>query len=101
MNKEQQFFDLIFYQAGVDILNVDRLGKFQLTLDGIQRRDQLIYQFASDMNVPLVITMGGGYPKSNNDWEATISAHTNVYVQAFLFQNKRFLYQLDQQQHNT
>jgi acetoin utilization deacetylase AcuC-like enzyme len=77
-------FDLIFFQAGVDVLATDRLGKFSLTNKGVARRNELVYQFARDCNVPFVITMGGGYPK-NNDWTDILQAHANVYIQAYDF----------------
>jgi acetoin utilization deacetylase AcuC-like enzyme len=77
-------FDLIFYQAGVDVLGHDRLGRMSLTLDGVQRRNKLVYEFAQKLNVPLVITMGGGYPRTNN-WEPIISAHAGMYLQAHSF----------------
>ena len=46
----------------------------------------MVYKFAYDMNVPFIITMGGGYPNTN-DWEPIIQAHTDVFVQAYKFLN--------------
>lgn len=77
-------FDLIFFQAGVDVLEEDRLGRLALTQKGVQRRNDLVFQFAQDLNIPLVITMGGGYPRSN-DWTPILHAHANVYLQAHQF----------------
>ena len=51
--------DFIFYQAGVDALAEDRLGRLALTLEGLRRRDQMVREAAS--GIPLVITLGGGY----------------------------------------
>jgi acetoin utilization deacetylase AcuC-like enzyme len=76
--------DLIFFQAGVDVLQYDRLGRLALTPNGVQRRNQYVFEFARDLNVPLVITMGGGYPKKE-DWSPIIAAHANVYFQAHQF----------------
>ncbi|GKY99095.1 hypothetical protein MPSEU_000865000 [Mayamaea pseudoterrestris] len=77
-------FDLIFYQAGVDVLGHDRLGRMDLTLECVRRRNEMVYQFARDLNVPFVITMGGGYPRTD-DWEPIIEAHAGVYLQAYSF----------------
>jgi acetoin utilization deacetylase AcuC-like enzyme len=74
-------FDFIFFQAGVDILEDDRLGKMSITQNGIARRNKMVFDLARDLNVPLCITMGGGYPKK--DWEPILQAHSNVYIQAY------------------
>lgn len=80
-------FDVAFFQAGVDVLECDRLGKFDLTSRGVERRNQLVYEFAYEMNVPLIITMGGGYPsgRDNDAWTPIVDAHVNVYLQAYQF----------------
>lgn len=75
-------FDLIFYQAGVDIIENDRLGRMEISSKGLQKRNTMVYDFALKQGVPLVITMGGGYPKKD-DWEPILSAHTDVYVGAY------------------
>ena len=77
-------FDLIFYQSGVDILEDDRLGRMSITQKGVARRNELVFKFANKLNIPLVICMGGGYPRTD-DWTPIIEAHTNVYCQAHQF----------------
>ena len=59
-------WDLIFFQAGVDVLEVDRLGRMSLSPSAVARRNELVYEFASDLGVPLVICMGGGYPRRDD-----------------------------------
>jgi acetoin utilization deacetylase AcuC-like enzyme len=95
---ESRKFDLIFFQAGVDPLSADRLGRMDLSSDGLRRRNELVYQFAYNLQVPLVICMGGGYPKQiskgdvgskSDGWEEIIDAHANVYVQAYQFLDER------------
>ena len=76
-------FDLIFFQAGVDIHVEDRLGRLCVSPEGIKRRNAIVFEFAHRMKSPLIITMGGGYPK--DDWSAIIDAHAGVYVQAYHF----------------
>lgn len=53
--------DLILYQAGVDPLADDRLGRLALSQDGIDARDRLIATLARDRAIPLASTPGGGY----------------------------------------
>jgi acetoin utilization deacetylase AcuC-like enzyme len=68
--------ELILYQAGVDALAGDRLGRLALTHEGLRRRDERVFALAKRLGVPLVVTLGGGYGR---DIEATIAAHANVY----------------------
>jgi acetoin utilization deacetylase AcuC-like enzyme len=74
--------EIIFYQAGVDGLASDALGKLSLTLDGLARREQMVFALAKKLDVPLVITQGGGYSKPI---ELTAQAHANVYRGAARF----------------
>ena len=86
LHKNAGPFDFIFYQAGVDILAQDRLGRMSLSAEGVQRRDQLVFDFAANLlEIPMVITMGGGYPHSGADWSPILNSHANVYIQAYNF----------------
>jgi acetoin utilization deacetylase AcuC-like enzyme len=78
--------EIIFYQAGVDGLASDALGKLSLTPDGLAQRDQMVFEFAKKLDVPLVITQGGGYSKPI---ELTAQAHANVYLAAARFYAKQ------------
>ena len=73
-------FDYIFFQAGVDIIVDDRLGRLAVSPEGISKRNEIVFDFANRLKAPLCITMGGGYP--NKDWAPIIDAHANVYIQA-------------------
>jgi acetoin utilization deacetylase AcuC-like enzyme len=53
--------DLVFLQAGVDVLAQDRFGRMNLSKEGVAARDSLVYKFCFENGVPLVYTMGGGY----------------------------------------
>jgi acetoin utilization deacetylase AcuC-like enzyme len=77
-------FDLIFFQAGVDIHKDDRLGRLCVTSSGISQRNYLVFDFAHKMKCPLVITMGGGYP-NGSEGSSIIEAHTQVYFDAYQF----------------
>jgi acetoin utilization deacetylase AcuC-like enzyme len=67
-------FDMIFYQAGVDNLKEDSLGTFDLTFDGLMRRDKMVFEFSQ--GVPLAMAIGGGYA---NPIELTVQAHSNTF----------------------
>jgi acetoin utilization deacetylase AcuC-like enzyme len=71
-----QSFDIIFYQAGVDVLKEDSLGTFNLTFEGLIERDKMVFEFAKKLNLPIAMAMGGGYAKPI---ELTIKAHVNTY----------------------
>jgi acetoin utilization deacetylase AcuC-like enzyme len=78
-------FDFIFFQAGVDVHEEDRLGRMNLSSEGIRRRNRMVFNFARyEADAPMVITMGGGYPRTN-DWNVILDAHANVYLQAYDF----------------
>jgi acetoin utilization deacetylase AcuC-like enzyme len=67
--------DIVFYQAGVDPLNRDRLGRLALTHEGLMRRDAMVFKACRERSLPCVITLGGGYGKNVLD---TIEAHCNT-----------------------
>jgi acetoin utilization deacetylase AcuC-like enzyme len=52
--------DLVFFQAGVDIYEGDRLGKLKVTRRGLQQRNQIVFQYLQRRGVRCVVTMGGG-----------------------------------------
>jgi acetoin utilization deacetylase AcuC-like enzyme len=64
--------DVIFYQAGVDVLAGDRFGKLALTMQGVGERDRLVHAFAHSAGLPLVVTLGGGYAR---DIDRIVEAH--------------------------
>ena len=55
--------DLILYQAGVDGLEADALGKLNVSREGMRQRNRLVFETAEALGVPLVVFMGGGYAK--------------------------------------
>jgi acetoin utilization deacetylase AcuC-like enzyme len=67
--------DFIFYLAGADPYECDRLGRLKLTIDGLRRRDELVLGTCRAAALPVVITMGGGYA---NDIDAIITIHANT-----------------------
>jgi len=51
----------VIYDAGVDVHLKDRLGRLNITSDGIIARDQLILSFFLKRNIPVATVIGGGY----------------------------------------
>ncbi len=68
--------ELVLFQAGVDALASDRLGRLSLTLDGLRQRDSLVMGGARRRGVPLVVTIGGGY---SDPIEQTVAAHAQTF----------------------
>jgi acetoin utilization deacetylase AcuC-like enzyme len=68
--------DFIFYLAGVDILASDKLGKLSCSLEGCKKRDELVFEFCSQYQIPIQVSMGGGY---SPDIKTIIEAHANTY----------------------
>ncbi len=68
--------DLVFYNAGVDILHNDRFGRLAVSLEGLAERDRRVFERVKAANVPLVIVMGGGY---NRDPNMTVEGHAQTY----------------------
>lgn len=55
---------LVFYVAGADPYEGDRLGKLALTVDGLRTRDRRVFAAVrrfGGSGVPCVVTMAGGY----------------------------------------
>ncbi len=53
--------DIIFYNAGTDILDGDPLGHLKISFDGVIRRDEIVFQEVKKHNIPVVMVTSGGY----------------------------------------
>ena len=75
--------DFIFYLSGVDIIESDKLGKLSVSIDGCKERDRFILKYCKNNNLPIQISMGGGYSPDIN----TIVEFTNTFrlVQEIFF----------------
>lgn len=67
--------DIIFYLAGADPYYDDKLGRLDLTKQGLRSRDEMVLAFALDSDVPIVTTMSGGYARNISD---TVDIHCNT-----------------------
>ncbi len=68
--------DIVYYQAGVDPLAEDTLGRLSLSHAGLEARDTFVLEAARRSAVPLVVTLGGGYARP---LEASVRAHIGTY----------------------
>jgi acetoin utilization deacetylase AcuC-like enzyme len=68
--------EIVFYQSGVDTLASDTLGRLALTLEGLGRRDEMVFQWAKSRGIPVAITMGGGYAEPIS---LTAEAHAQTF----------------------
>jgi acetoin utilization deacetylase AcuC-like enzyme len=64
--------DLIFYIAGADPFEHDRLGRLSVTREGLREREARVAQAARRHGIPLAVVMGGGYAHEVDD---TASIH--------------------------
>lgn len=53
--------DLLLYLSGADALAADRLGRLELSPQGMTARDTAVFQFAKARALPVSIAIGGGY----------------------------------------
>jgi acetoin utilization deacetylase AcuC-like enzyme len=58
---------LVFYLAGADPHESDRLGRLKLTSAGLAERDRRVFDDCAARGVPVVLTMGGGYGRVIED----------------------------------
>ena len=68
--------DFIYYLAGVDVLKNDKLGRLSLTIKGCLERDRFILNNCKKNNIPVQVSMGGGY---SFNIEEIIEAHSNTF----------------------
>jgi acetoin utilization deacetylase AcuC-like enzyme len=71
--------DVVFYLAGADPYEGDRLGRLKLTIGGLQTRDRLVFNACRARNLPVVVTMSGGYCP---DVEKIVAIHVNTVREA-------------------
>ncbi len=71
--------DLVFYVAGADPFEGDRLGRLAVSKDGLARRDDLVFEACAGAGVPVAVVMSGGYSQSVSD---TVDIHFNTVAGA-------------------
>ena len=68
--------ELVLYQAGVDPLDTDRLGRLALTHRGLADRDAMVFSACRRHGAPVAVALGGGYA---DPIEHTVTANVNTY----------------------
>lgn len=71
--------DVVFYLAGADPYEGDRLGRLKLTIAGLQQRDRMVFDACRLRQLPVVVVMSGGYAP---DVDAIVTIHTNTIREA-------------------
>jgi len=71
--------DLLCYIAGADPYREDQLGGLALTIEGLKRRDELVFRVARARNIPVMVTFAGGYAQNVED---TVTIHCNTVLAA-------------------
>ena len=71
--------DVAFYVSGADPYEGDRLGRLKLTVNGLRRRDEFVMTECQSREIPVVVTMAGGYA---TDIDAIVTIHANTVREA-------------------
>jgi len=76
---DRQQPDLVFYLAGADPYEGDRLGRLKLTISGLLERDRLVFDACRRRRIPVAVTMSGGYAVNVED---IVTIHCNTIREA-------------------
>jgi acetoin utilization deacetylase AcuC-like enzyme len=75
----------IIYLAGADPHQGDRLGKLSLTQEGMRQRDEAVFKYGLDRQIPIAFSMAGGYGK---EIQSTVDIHFQTIQTALHFQQQ-------------
>ena len=64
--------ELVFYLAGADPHEQDRLGRMALSFEGLERRDVMVIHSCREAGIPVVVVIAGGYGREIAD---TVRVH--------------------------
>jgi len=68
---------ILFYVGGADPYREDQLGGLALSMDGLARRDALVFDYAKRNQVPAALTLAGGYARRVED---TVRIHVGTII---------------------
>jgi len=71
--------DIAFYLAGADPYEDDQLGGLGLSIEGLRRRDRVVFSACREARVPVVLTLAGGYARRVDD---TVAIHRGTFEEA-------------------
>ncbi|RWC96545.1 MAG: histone deacetylase [Mesorhizobium sp.] len=69
-------WDIVFYNAGVDVHAEDRLGRLSLSDDGLRARDTMVVRHFRRLGMPICGVIGGGY---STDVPALAARHAILF----------------------
>jgi acetoin utilization deacetylase AcuC-like enzyme len=87
LNRHQP--DFVFYLAGADPYEGDRLGRLKLTIAGLRARDEFVFSCCHQRRLPVAVSMSGGYAADVN---AIITIHANTIRTAARTWHSTFAY---------
>jgi len=70
--------DIIYYNAGTDLLEGDPLGHLSISEQGVIKRDELVFQQALSRTIPIVMVLSGGYQRDT--WEVISNSIENLFM---------------------
>jgi acetoin utilization deacetylase AcuC-like enzyme len=71
--------ELLCYIAGADPYREDQLGGLNLSIEGLKKRDELVFRVARARGIPVMVTYAGGYAQKVDD---TVTIHCNTVIAA-------------------
>ncbi len=71
--------DMLCYVAGADPYKEDQLGGLALTIEGLKKRDELVFRVCRARDIPVMVTYAGGYAQNVED---TVTIHSNTVIAA-------------------
>lgn len=71
--------DLALYLAGADPYRDDSYGRLCLSKSGLMERDRMVFDYCRNSNIPVAVTMAGGYARKVTD---TVDIHFNTVMAA-------------------
>lgn len=77
--------DCLIFLAGADPHEGDRLGRLDISKDGMRLRDEMVFQYALDRQLPIAFSMAGGYGK---EIQSTVDIHFQTIKTALQFQKQ-------------
>lgn len=77
--------DCLIFLAGADPHEGDRLGRLNISKDGMRLRDEMVFQYALDRQLPIAFSMAGGYGK---EIQSTVDIHFQTIKTALQFQKQ-------------
>ena len=76
---DQGTWDLAIFLAGADPLEGDKLGRLSVTKSGLAERDRMVLEACRERDIPIALTMAGGYAKQVED---TVDVHFQTVERA-------------------